>query len=128
MLRPRLRATATPSRQTEEEALIASADVATINAWQGELLDEHAALQRSGVLISAESVERNPVTRKGTRRGYSNAPSIRARQAALLEAFRESDLLKLEPDQSRLPAIISEKRASLPKVDQNPAFVETATE
>ncbi len=114
------------ARQAEETPLIDGADVATIAAWKSELQDEMAALQRPGVLIHSESVERHPVTRREIRRGYTNVASVRARQAAVLAAFRAADLLALEPDQARLPTIIAETRASWPKVDQNPSFVETA--
>jgi hypothetical protein len=116
----------TKARQAEETPLIDGADVATIAAWKRELQDEMAALQRPGVLVHSESVERHPVTRREIRRGYTNVASVRARLAAVVAAFRAADLLALEPDQARLPAIIAETRASWPKVDQNPSFVETA--
>jgi hypothetical protein len=115
----------TRARETEEAALIAGADLATISAWRNEMLDEMAALQRSGVLVHSESVERHPVTRKEVRRGFSNAKSVSARLAAVRAAFEEAGVLALEPDQARLPAIIAEARASWPKVDANPELAGT---
>ena len=119
--------TFTRARQIEEAALIAGADIATIEVWQRELHAELDALRRPGVIVASETVERNPVTRKEIRRGYSNRQSVLTRMAAVLEALRASDLLKLEPNQSRVPVIIGELRASLPKVDQNPSLVEAPT-
>ena len=115
----------TAARQIEEAAMIAGADGATIAAWQLVLLDEIDKLRRPGAIIAGEQHERNPVTRRATIRRFSNAASVRARLLALRDAFEASDLLKLEPDQARLPAIIAELRASLPKVDQSPDFAET---
>jgi len=114
----------TTARQGEEAALIAGADIATIDAWKRELLAEFDAMQRPGAIVYGESVDRHPVTRKEIRRGFSNVASVRARMAAVRAALEAADLLKLEPDQRRLPAIIAEALASLPKVDQNPSFAE----
>jgi hypothetical protein len=114
----------TRARQAEEAALIAGADTVTIEAWQRELLDEFDRLRRPGVVIAGETIERHPVTRKAIRRGFSNAASVRARLLALRDAFEASDLLKLEPDQARLPALIAELRAALPTVDTNPNFID----
>jgi hypothetical protein len=107
----------TNAREAEEATLIATADIAAIDAWKDELLNEHAALQRPGALAFGESINRDPVTRQSVRSGFSNAPIIAARLAAVRDALRDADLLKLEPDQSRLPAIFAAARASWPKID-----------
>jgi hypothetical protein len=114
----------TRARQAEEAALIAGADGATIEAWQRELLDEIDRLRRPGAIIAGEERGRHPVTRRATIRRFSNAASVRARLLALRDAFEASDLLKLEPDQARLPAIIAALREALPKVDVDPAFID----
>jgi hypothetical protein len=107
----------TNAREAEEATLLATADIAAIDGWKKELLDEFAALQRAGLLVSSESIERDPVTRRTIRRRFSNAANIAARMAAVRETFRAIDLLKFEPDQTRLPTIFAAARASWPKVD-----------
>ena len=117
----------TQARQAEEVALIAGAEIASIEVWQRELRAELDALRRPGVLVAGGSIERNTVTRKETWRGFSNRASVNARIAAVLKALRNSDLLKLEPDQSQLLVIIAKLRESLPAVDRNPSFVGAST-
>lgn len=106
----------TKARQVEELALIAGADHAAIAAWKTDLLDELEALRRPGSLQTFQTNEQDAVTRKVTARGFTNAPSIRARISAISEAFREADLLALEPDQSRIPERVAAARASWPKI------------
>lgn len=110
----------TRARQSEEAALLDRADLATIEAWKSELLNELTALGRPGVIVTSQTVTRSEVTRKEIKNGYSNIGTIRARMAAVRKSYEDGDLLKLEPDSRRLPAIIAEIRASWPKVDNNP--------
>lgn len=115
--RSRTRAEYTNAREAEEATLIATADIAAIEAWKTALIDEHTALQRPNILAYGQSTERDPVTRKTVHHGFSNASGIVALMKALLEAYYAADLLKFEPDQSRLPAIFAAARASWPRID-----------
>lgn len=110
----------TRSRAVEEAALIEGADVTAIERWKGDCLNELDALRRPGVIVTKQTVERNPVTRQEIRNGYSNMASIRARLDAVLASYREADELKLVADPRKLPTVIAEIRAGWPVVDQNP--------
>jgi len=92
----------------------------TISAWKDELLSELTALGRPSVIVTSQTVERSEVTRKQIKSGYSNIESIRLRMKAVRASYEDADLLKLEPDQRKLPAIIAAIRASWPVVDNNP--------
>lgn len=118
--------THTIARQGAERALIDGADSATIAAWRSELLDELDRLRRSGILIYSETIERHQVTRKQRKRGVTNAASVAARMKAVLDSRCED--LALEPDQSRLPAIIAEIRASWPPLEEKTFDVEIGVE
>ncbi len=112
----------TLARQAEEGVLVAGADGATIEALKSKLLDELDRLRRGGVLIIGAATERNAVTRRATIRRFSNVKSVHARMLAVRDAYEKADLLKIEPDQAGLPAVIAEIWASLPTVDQSPDF------
>lgn len=115
----------TVARQAEETALIASADMATIEAWKSEMIDEHTALCRPGIVATGTSTERSEVTKREVRHHLtSNSASIRARLKAVLEAYHAADLLALEPDQARLPQIIAEIRSSLPQIEETTITIE----
>ena len=111
----------TRGRQAAEAALLASADLPTISAWKDELLAELNALGKSSVIVTNVVTTRAELTGKPIRTGVSNMSSIVSRMAAVRAAYHAADLLKLEPDQRRLPSIIAEIRSSFTKVDNNPS-------
>ena len=107
----------TVARRAEEAALLAGADVAAVEKFKGECLDELARLRGPGVLVSGETVERNPVTRETVRRLHGNGAAVRARLDAVLASYRGADELKLEPDQARLGEIVEAIKAAWPIVE-----------
>jgi hypothetical protein len=110
----------TSARQGEESALIAGADIAAIEAWKRELLDALDALRRPGVVATSQTSDKDPVTRKSTSRGFTNAPGVRARIAAITDAYRAANQLKLLPDQRQIPTVLTAARASWPKITDTP--------
>jgi hypothetical protein len=107
----------TVARRAEEAALLAGADVAAVEKFKGECLDELARLRGPGVLVSGETVERNPVTRETVRRLHGNGAAVKARLDAVLASYRGADELKLEPDQARLGEIVEAIKAAWPIVE-----------
>lgn len=101
--------------------MIEGADLPLISAWKDELLSELNRLQKNGVIVSNVVVTRAESTGKPIKSGVSNMASIVSRMKAVRQAYEDADLLKLEPDQRRLPSIIAEIRSSFPKVDNNPS-------
>ena len=99
--------------------LMAGADEASIGAFY----DEPSRISRarcSGALVSVSDVRRSEVTGKLVGRTRSNAASVRSHILALVEALRGLDVLKLEPDQSRLADRFAQIRAAIPPIDADP--------
>jgi hypothetical protein len=109
------------SRMAEVSALSEGADLPTIAAWKDELLAELSALGRPGLIVTHVVVTRAESTGQPIRSGASNMASIVSRMKAVRQAYEDSDLLKLEPDQRKLPSIIAAIRAGWPAVDNNPS-------
>jgi hypothetical protein len=108
------------SRQSEESALIADADLATIEAFKNDCLRELENLCRPSVIVSNVVVTRSEATGKPIRSGVSNMASIVARMAAVRAAYHDAESLKWLPDQRKLASTIDAIRAEFPLVDQNP--------
>ncbi len=99
--------------------LAAGADEASILAFRDELERALAEAMRPGALATTSNVWRSEVTGKLGGQTRSNAASVRAHIAAVTQALRGLDLLRLEPDQSRLADRFAEIRAAIPAIDSN---------
>lgn len=106
--------------------LAAGADEASIRAFHDELYLALADAMRHGALVSVADVRRSEVTGKLVGRSRSNTASVQAHIAAVTEALRGIDLLRLEPDQSRLADRFAEIRAAIPAIDVNPQMEASA--
>ncbi len=102
--------------------LAAGAADAAIEVFRTELWGALSAAQRPGALVVAADTRRSDVTGKLISRSRSNSASIRAHIAALSVALHSLDLLRLEPDQSRLADRFAEIRRAIPAIDTNPQF------
>jgi hypothetical protein len=102
-------------RQGLEYELRRTSDNAAIDAFNSHMIDELEAALKAYAFD--QSVQRNEVTREMTRRVDSNQVSIAARRKAIMAAMETAAALRLEPDQSTVPARLAELAAALPPID-----------
>jgi hypothetical protein len=105
-------------RRSEIEASLRAAANPVIDAFRTWLLDEDARICREPVEFLQIGEVKNPITgRRSSSRVITNNASIVARLAAVREALRQLDDLRMLPDQREIPARIVEIKESFPVIE-----------